>query len=142
MPDYERARTHAVQAATGDFQRSSHMMRDRDPQMADDGFGLLRNIADDRLAFERSPRRGAPLSKLDTELGQSSISRVLHRDRLIEPVPGWRGDGVCQHGAGRPALTSVGVAFDAASGDVVNAPTSNRTAPFTTAAAARLRSVS
>ncbi|MEH0972823.1 HEAT repeat domain-containing protein [Micromonospora sp. CPCC 205546] len=43
--DYERARAQALRSATGNFRRSLAMMRSRDPQAMEDGFGLLLDIA-------------------------------------------------------------------------------------------------
>ncbi|MGW4502741.1 HEAT repeat domain-containing protein [Micromonospora sp. NPDC004336] len=43
--DYEQARAQAMRSAAGNFDRSLAMMRSRDPQAMEDGFGLMRDIA-------------------------------------------------------------------------------------------------
>lgn len=45
MKDYEQARLRALRSATGDFRQAMRLMRAEDPQAAEDGFGLLRDIA-------------------------------------------------------------------------------------------------
>jgi hypothetical protein len=45
MENYERVRELARRAATGNFGRALRLMRSRDPQKAEDGFGLLRDMA-------------------------------------------------------------------------------------------------
>ncbi|MDT0532328.1 hypothetical protein RM555_25330 [Micromonospora sp. DSM 115977] len=43
--DYERVRARALHRAAGNFGRSLAMIRSRDPQKMEDGFGLLRDMA-------------------------------------------------------------------------------------------------
>ena len=50
MEDYERRRDRALRAATGDFRRALRMMRSRDPQALEDGFGLLRDMCREHVS--------------------------------------------------------------------------------------------
>ncbi|MFI7649239.1 HEAT repeat domain-containing protein [Micromonospora sp. NPDC049460] len=43
--DYERERARKIRMASGNLGRAMHLMRSRDPQAAEDGFALVRDMA-------------------------------------------------------------------------------------------------
>jgi hypothetical protein len=49
VEDYEHARAQALRSAGGNFEKAMHMMRRRDPQAAEDGFDLVREIAGEHV---------------------------------------------------------------------------------------------
>ncbi|MER7473525.1 HEAT repeat domain-containing protein [Micromonospora sp. NPDC000018] len=79
--DYERERARTMRTTGGTFGRAMHLMRSRDPQAAEDGFALVRDMAgqhvDDLMdAFGRETDHGVRCWLLEL-IGDARSPRAL-----------------------------------------------------------------